>query len=160
VAEITPEPSGRFVTSSKIYRLVGMVLLTIMLFNGALLYWGIRQPPSVASLADYTTLPAYQAIVSKYPTDHITVTHVKGIFGKDNPDARQLAAFMLKTFGQVMVVSLPAEQSSIVVAGESLPFDRNTLATLLWANGETQFTIYDGLDVNAIVEDTLSAAVK
>jgi hypothetical protein len=88
------------------------------------------------------------------------VTHVKGVFDKDNPKVRQLAAFMLNTFSQVMVVSLPTGQSSIIVAGDTLPFDRNTLAALLWASGETQFTIYERSDLNALVENTLSASAN
>jgi hypothetical protein len=140
---------------------LGFVLLAIMvLFNAGLLYWGVTQSPSVPSVASDTILPAYQAIVSQYPTDQMTVTHVNGLFSTNNQNVRQVATSMLNTFSQVIVVSLPADQSTIVLAGDTLPFDRNSLASLLNASGETQFIIYEGPAVSAMLGNSPSSAGK
>jgi hypothetical protein len=104
-------------TGGKIRRLAVILLAIIVLVNAGLLFWGISLPPSESAAASDTALPAYEAIISQYSMDQMTVVHVNGVFSKDNQSAIQVVAFMLNAFSQVMVVSLPGSQSSIVLAG-------------------------------------------
>ncbi len=152
--------SNRATTSGRAKRLALVMISIAVLFNVGVLYWGTIQPASSPSLDANTPLPVYQAIVSRYPTDQMAVTHVNGMLSQDNQNARQLAASMLNTFSQIMVISLPAEKSSVVVAGNTLPFDRDSLASLLRANGETQFVIYEGSAVKALIGNVQPASGK
>jgi hypothetical protein len=138
-------------SARKPMRLVLVLMALVALSNAVVMYWGITQPVAAPLIDSDTTVPVYQAIVSQYTMDQVTVTHLNGTFNRENQNALQLTLSLLNTFSQVMVVSLPAEQSSIVLAGNTLPFDSDALASLLRAHGQTQFIIYEGPAISAIL---------
>jgi hypothetical protein len=85
---------------------------------------------------------------------------MSGTFSVDNLPARQFAASLLSMFDNVMVITLPADQSSLFIAGRVLPFDDAHLLELLEANGASPFVVYDTPAVQIIVGKVQPVAGK
>jgi hypothetical protein len=52
-----------------------------------------------------------------------------------------------------MIVTWASTETSIALAADELPFDRNGLIEVLYTNGETEFVIFETPAVKAIVGD-------
>jgi hypothetical protein len=160
VAQEAPEPAPRDATAStRSFRdtlrfivlrraVIGFVVL-IVGANVALLYWASAQESASGS----TTLnPAISVpvMLDQLVVDDVVVTRMPGRF-IDNPTAHQVVAPLLSQFDEVIVVTSASTGSSFALAADELPFDRDRLAEVLQANGETQFVIFDTPAVRAIV---------
>ena len=86
---------------------------------------------------------AYQAILAQPGAEQVIMTRVAGMFGMDRMPSQRVAAANLTLFDQVMVVTLPSAESSLILSGDTLPFDQATLTNILQANGVTQFIVFD-----------------
>ena len=117
-----------------------------------------QQPTTIPeTLAENSTF-TYQQIIDDLTTDQTVVARTAGVFSADNLISRQIAVSLLDLFDDVMVISLPEADLSIMIAGNPLTFDRNSLTEILQANGETQFIIFETPIVSAIAGDALSPA--
>ena len=96
-----------------------------------------------SSLIEVDDTAFYQAIIEKYGDNNITITYMSGIFGLESDSLNQVLVSFANLYEEVMVVSLPPIEGSIVFAGDVLPFDRNEMSTILLEKGETQFIIFE-----------------
>jgi hypothetical protein len=119
-----------------------LVILLLAVISLALLYWILAGAPASTAPED-GSVPFYHAVGEELAADQVVIIHMPGAFGVDNPVSRQLAASLLSQFDRIMLVTLPSQNESIAFAGETLPFDRDTLSEILLADGETQFIIFD-----------------
>jgi len=140
-------------------KLVALVVVLIVGANLAVVSWALAQPPSPrAGTGNASSI--VQGMIDQFRNDNLQITHMSGLFSAENLTARQFVASLLTVFDQVAVITFPATQSSIVIAGDTLPFDRNTLAEVLHASGETQFVIFDVPAVRAIAGEVLPTSSK
>lgn len=156
-----PAQSGTGVSTSASHRMARayspprpvMVLAIIVIgLNLVLLSWAWAQAPTSEQAAENPVVSA-QAVIEQVVTDDVQVTRMIGRFGLDNLTSRQFAAALLNLFDEVMVVTAASMDSSIVLAGDVLPFDRNSLANTLTANGVSQFLIFDTAAVRVMVSN-------
>jgi hypothetical protein len=134
--------SGRALRLLARVRPTTLVILLLSATSLALLYWILAGVPASTAPEDSSVL-FYDAISEELAADQVVIIHMPGAFGVDNLVSRPLAASLLSQFDRVMLVTLPSQNESIAFAGETLPFDRDTLSEMLLASGETQFIIYD-----------------
>jgi hypothetical protein len=131
------------------WRSVIVTALVILAGNIALISWiNLRLSQDSA----FTN----QAIIDQLAEYDVQVIPIEGRFGIDNLASRQATAALLAEFDEVIVVTWASAESSLALAADDLPFDRNSLTELLYANGETQFVIFEPLAVRAIVGDVSS----
>jgi hypothetical protein len=119
-----------------------LVILLLAVISLALLYWILAGVPASTAPED-PSVPFYHAISEELAADQVVIIHMPGAFGVDNLVSRQLVASLLSQFDKTILVTLPSQNESIVFAGETLPFDRDTLSGILLESGETQFIIFD-----------------
>ncbi len=133
--------------SRLLWRPLISVILVILSVNVVLVGWSLTQ----VSAGKPEPTAINQGIFDQLATYDVQVTHMDGQFGFDNINARQMTAKLLADHADVMIVSWASGESSIALAADALPFDRNGLTEILYASGETQFVIYDTDAVAAIV---------
>jgi hypothetical protein len=81
------------------------------------------------------------------------IVNMADVFSPDNPVARQLSSTLLATSANVIIVSFPTDQESVAFAGNTLPFDRDSLSELLRANGKTEFIIFDTSLLKLLIDE-------
>jgi spermidine synthase len=111
--------------------------------------------PAAYSLqtASLYSAPFYKAVSERLLPEGILVANLTSTFAPDDIVSRRIAASLLANFGEVMVITSASAGWSFAYAGQTLPFDRTTLADSLRANGELQFVIYETPIVRDIVGD-------
>lgn len=134
--------------------LVG-VIVVILGMNVGLYLWAASQPRQVA--VDPRTMPFYQTVTDRYGEQGIIILGLNEVLEPDNPNAPQIATSLLTLFNDVTVVNLPAAQTSIAFASQSLPFDANELTEIVHQSGEDEFTVLDTSDVRAVADNNLTA---
>jgi hypothetical protein len=147
----THDLNGIFRLLSRI-RPAALIILLLVSTNLALLYWTLTQK-TAASPLDNSAVPFFHAIADQLQTEGVVVVQTTGAFSPDNLTSRKMVSSLLTLFDNVVVVTMPSKQQSIIFAGNTLPFDQNTLSELLRANGEEQFIIYDTTTVKLIAGD-------
>ena len=160
LAQDTPEPAqhhpatleqGLRDTLRSVLRqraVLGGVLVMVAL-NLTLLYWASARESDSPSAALNPAI-SVPVMLDQLVTDDVVVIRMPGRF-IDNPASHQVVAALLPQFDEVVVVTSASTGSSFALAADHLPFDRNRLAEVLQANGETQFMIFDTPAVKAIV---------
>jgi hypothetical protein len=129
------------------------ILLVIVILVGVditLLSWARAQDAPLEPIAQ-NALMSYNAIIDELATRDVLVTYTAEPFGVSKGASQQAVAAFLQLYQEVMVVTLPSDQASILVAGDALPFDQSTLTDLLRANGVTEFIVFDTPAVQQIV---------
>lgn len=96
-------------------------------------------------------VPFYQAIETRLASGGFIVTGLITPFKPDERISRQIAAALLATFSEVMVITPPDLSWSLAVAADDLPFDRQSLSDLLHNSGVTEFILFDTPAVKAVV---------
>jgi hypothetical protein len=148
--------AGRFLRTS--LRPVLLIAIAIVLLNIGMIYWAFTQAPKTdhASIlaedadADIDTPAPSASLLDELAAEGVVVTQVNNRFGIDNGSALQVSAALLDTFDEVMVVTLMSTQSSMILAADELPFDRDQLTEILHTHGEVQFIVYDTNAVEAL----------
>ncbi len=97
--------------------------------------------------------PFYQTVAHHLTPRGVLVANLTSTFAPGDTVSRRIAASLLTTFKQVIVVTSPAAGWSFAYAGNDLPFSHTELEQSLRAHGETQFIIYDTDAVRFIVGD-------
>jgi spermidine synthase len=99
------------------------------------------------------SLPLYQAAADHLKPDGVFVANLTSAFEQDDIVSRRIAAGLLATFDEVIIVTPESVGWSFAYAGDDLPFDRHMIETALRDNGEIQFIIFDTPAVRVFVGD-------
>lgn len=126
-----------------------VVSLFIVGMNLALIYWAVIQAPK-SGQADENLVDLPQTLIDALAEDDVVVTRVSGRFGLDNTQALAMSATMLSLFDEVTIVTLALTDASLILASETLPYDRDQLTEILHTYGEVQFIIFETNAVEAI----------
>ncbi|MCC6611943.1 MAG: hypothetical protein IT320_00615 [Anaerolineae bacterium] len=129
---------------------VGALLIGLNLF---LLSWATVEA-SVPAGAGHNPDVSVETIIDQAIGGDVQVTRTIGRFGVDNPKSSEVAGALLSIYHDVMVVNAASMDSSIMLAADALPFDRNSLADTLSARGVTEFIIFDTPAVRALVDES------
>lgn len=110
------------------------------------------------SLLDINTVklysvPTYAALESRLASDGVVVTSLITPFKPDERISRQIAASLLQTFDEVMVIAPSTLEWGVAIAADDLPYDRQTLSDLLNDGGSAEFVLFDTPAVEAVVGD-------
>ena len=133
-------------------RLVGIVIAIIVLINVGLGSWVYRQPSVLADVGGEIR-PFYQEVADRYAGQGVIILQINEPIMQENPAAQQYAASLLTLFDDLLIVSLPQQQSSIVFASQSLPFDQNELTAIMQSQGDLHAIILDTSTVIAVRDD-------
>jgi len=134
--------------TSRIWMLTGVIVMIIGL-NISLYAWALSQRSGQVTV-DPRTIPFYQIVKDRYAGQGVIILGINEVLEPDNPGAQQIASSLLTLFNDVIVVTLPAERTSIAFASYALPFDQNTLLEILRQSGEDEFSILGISDVRAL----------
>ncbi len=97
--------------------------------------------------------PFYKAVAEHLAPGGVLVANLTSTFSPDDVVSRRIAASLLTSFKQVIVVTSASAGWSFAYASDALPFDQQALETALREKGEVQFIIFDTPAVQAIVGD-------
>ncbi len=132
--------------------LVGAAVVLVLVANVTLVAWAsARQPEPVA--VDPRSIPFYRTVSEQYAGQGVVILGLNEVLEPDNPNAPQMATSLLTLFGDVIVVNLPAAQTSIAFASQTLPFDANELSEIVRQSGEDEFTVLDVSGVRALTDN-------
>lgn len=132
--------------------LVGAALVLVVAGNLAVVSWALAQRSEQVAV-DPRDTPFYQTVTEQYAGQGVIILGINGIMGPDNPAAPQIAMSLVTLFDDVMVVTLPATQTSIAFASHRLPFNQDVLAEIVRQSGEDEFVILDSAAVRAMADD-------
>ncbi len=150
-ADITANPSKKKPQLVSLFRWMILGSVLIIGVNVALVYWAVTQQ-AVAIPTVTNPVPVYEAIIEGFPQNEMTVTRVLGLFDSDNPAMNKFVTSLVSLYHDVIVVTVPSAQSSIVIAGDKLPFDRQALSDFLLGRGEIEFNIFDTLAIKRLID--------
>lgn len=122
----------------------------LLLVNGGLLVWGaaLNNLDSRPDAAPYH----YYILVEELAGETATITHFTGVFSPADDLSRRTAAALLAGFPVVQILSLPALNASIAVAGDTPALTSDTIIELMAWIEETEYIFYDTPIVRAIVD--------
>ena len=137
--------------SKKMWAFVGVALLIISL-NITLFSWASGQQFEQTPI-DPWTMPFYQTVTERYAGQGVVILSINEVLEPDNVNAPQIAASLLTLFNDVMAVTLPASQTSIVFASQTLPFDANVLSEIVSQSSEDEFIILEMSDIQLLASN-------
>lgn len=140
-------------SASRIWSLAGVVVVLIIGLNVALYTWASGQQ-SGQTVVDPRTIPFYQTVTDRYGGQGVIILGINEVLDPDNSNAPQIATSLLTLFNDVIVVILPASQTSIAFASQDLPFDPNVLSEIVRQSGEDEFVVLGMSDVRALAYNT------
>lgn len=129
--------------------LLAAVVGIVLVANIAVFSWASGQAAEQITV-DPTAVPFYQLVTDQYAGQGVIILGVNEVMTAENPAAQPIATSLLTLFDDVMVVTLPSSNVSIVFASAALPFNQEELTTLVQASGETDFVVLDTTAVRAI----------
>lgn len=145
-----PSASQPIVTRRQQLRPLLLLALCIVGMNAALVYWAVTQAPESRQDVNYNVAEAPQTLIEQLAEGDVIVTRVNGRFGLNNAQSLEIGATMLNLFDEVTVVTLVPTNATLILASETLPYDRDQLTEILHTYGEFQFIIFDTIAVEAI----------
>lgn len=121
----------------------------MLLVNGGLLVWGVavNDAPAEDAAAPYH----FYILVEELAGEGVTLTHFSGVFNPIDADSRRTAAMLLAGFPAVQILSLPALDASIAVAGDEPVLDSDLIIELMDWIEETEYVFYDTATIRALV---------
>ncbi len=134
-------------------RPVSLVIPVLVVLNVMLLMWLATATQPVlteAKIPETINIGFHNLIEEEVLADGGVIVETQGIFGIDNPFSRTLGATLLEQYSNVFAVSLPNENSTTLVATNTLGLSRDDIVDLLHQIGETNFIIFDTPTVQAI----------
>lgn len=99
--------------------------------------------------------PFFRAVADRMNLHGVFSVNLTSTFEPNDEISRRIAAGLLQTFDDVMVVTPASAGWSFAYASDDLPFNRLALEAALQASGETNFVIYETPAVRAFVGDAL-----
>ncbi len=97
--------------------------------------------------------PFYLMIAQRLAPNGVLVANMTSPFSLDDPVSRRIAAGLLRTFDDVMIVTADSVGWSFAYAGDNLPFDTAAVEAALRESGEVKYVIYDTPAVRALTGD-------
>jgi spermidine synthase len=97
--------------------------------------------------------PFYLIVSQHLAPNGVLVANLTSPFSPDDPVSRRIAAGLLRTFDDVMVVTAESVGWSFAYAGDNLPFDTAAVEAALRESGEVKYAIYDTPAVRALTGD-------
>jgi|GEM_PF-548831 len=131
-----------------LYRPVTWIIILLIATNFASLGW-ILANRSVDYI--YTLPQFYEPLLAELESDGVTIVEVPDLFGITNTHSLETVHLLSETNSEIYVVVFPSNQRSVILAGNNLSFDRDTLTEWLHSNGQVEFIIFDPLAVDAII---------
>ncbi|KAA3664499.1 MAG: hypothetical protein DWQ04_05380, partial [Chloroflexi bacterium] len=128
---------------------VSLSMVFVVTFNVVLGSWVYRQQSALV-VEDGEIRPFYQEVADRYAGQGVVILQINEVITPENPAAQQYASSLLTLFDDLLIVSLPEQQSSIVFASQSLPFDRNELTVILQKYGKKQAIVLDTAAVSSV----------
>lgn len=119
----------------------------IVLLNVALVV-GITSLPGEGGLSADSFV--YPSLIDQLTVDGVVVARTAGRFGFNAPP-NPLVVALAEQFPALTVISLSATDTTLVLAGETIPHTSNEIIDILHSNGETQFVILDDAAVRLIL---------
>jgi spermidine synthase len=95
--------------------------------------------------------PFFAEIARHMNPGGVFVANLTSEFTPDDEVSRRIAAGLLATFDEVMVITPESVGWSFAYASDDLPFDRAAIETALHDSGESQFVLYETPAVRAFV---------
>ncbi len=125
----------------------------LLIANVILLVWLFQteqppQPPEETAIE--FNVPFYFSVQDQIFANNGVIIEMDGIFGIDNPSSRQMSATLLEQYKNVIVVSLPTQHTTTLIASNTLFISRDDISTLLHNIGQTNFIIFEREIVQAI----------
>lgn len=131
---------------------IGIVILIV---NIGFVY-GANRLKSPDTLVIERATPTHHLIADQLREEGAIVSQISGAFNLDDISVLQLAGGMLNTYDSVIILSLVEHDLSLMIAGNDLGLDADSLTALLHDNGETEFVIYDTPVVRVLAESIAS----
>jgi spermidine synthase len=115
----------------------------------------VADTPAAFSIQPATlySVPFYQSIHDHLTPNGIFVGNMTSEFIPGDTISRRVAATLLQTFDEVVVITPASVGWSFVLAADQLPFSRAELENVLRQRGEVQFSTFDTAAVRAVVGD-------
>jgi spermidine synthase len=112
-------------------------------------------PPAAYSIQTATlySQPFYQEVHHHLALDGVFAANLTSIFAPDDLVSRRIAAGLLMTFDDVIVVTAESVGWSFAYASDNLPFGTEVLEAALRRSGEVNYAIFDTPAVRAFVGD-------
>lgn len=109
--------------------------------------------PAAYSLQTATlySQPFFQTVHSHLAPDGVFVVNLTSTFGADDLVSRRIAAGLLMTFDDVIVVTAESVGWSFAYASDNLPFNTAVIESALQQSGEARYAIFDTPAVRAFV---------
>ena len=82
---------------------------------------------------------------------NVIILEAPDTFGIENKHSIEIIRALSTSYEQIYVVAFPSDSHSVIFAGNTLSFDRDTLTEWLHANGQIEFIIFDPASVNVIL---------
>ncbi len=152
LTEAAQEPMQSTALSGLRSALVPILLVCggLAVMNVVLLSWA-RAYPSDLLLVEEDFLSSTDIFVNELAGQDVLVTRLPGAFSLNSSSSLQLAASYTDLYAALFVVSLPADDTTIMIAGDSVPFDQNGLMEMLQTSGLSQFVIFDAAAIEPFV---------
>jgi spermidine synthase len=99
--------------------------------------------------------PFFRAVADRMNLRGVFSVNLTSTFEPNDDISRRIAAGLLQTFDDVIIVTPASAGWSFAYASDDLPFDRQALEAALKASGETNFIIYETPAVRVFVGSTL-----
>jgi hypothetical protein len=106
------------------------------------------EPVTIPVAAD--SVPVYHGMVERF-ADEVLIVHMNETFNVNDPASHSVARSLLADYEEVMVIVLPAAESSILLASDQLPFEQEAITDILHRYGATNFVIFDPALVRVVV---------
>lgn len=97
--------------------------------------------------------PFYLMIAQRLEANGVFVANMTSPFGPDDLVSRRIAAGLLRTFDDVIVVTAESVGWSFAYASDNLPFEVAAVEAALRESGEVKFVIYDTPAVRVLTGD-------
>ncbi len=121
----------------------GVVLLLITNMAGLVWVTGQENNNNENNTSETNQLSQSQALLETLDTDGVFIVEVNDVFSFENTPMLEIIVTLLPDYDEVIVLSLVSSESSLILAGNDLAFDQNSLTESLTAIGETQYIIFD-----------------
>ncbi len=149
--DVTSTPSMKSHWLTSLVRWVILAVVIVIGVNVTLVYWAVTQQAAAIPTVS-NPIPVYEAIIEGFPQNEMTVTRMTGLFGSDNTAMNKFATTLVSLYPNVIIVTVPSAQSSIFIAGDTLPFDRQALSDFLLGQGEIEFNIFDTIAIKRLID--------
>ncbi|MGB1285290.1 MAG: hypothetical protein ACPG7F_02055 [Aggregatilineales bacterium] len=137
------------IQQTSVYRNAAIgICMVLIAVNALLTVWLVTVD---APVVDVDEIADYSQIVASMQAAGVSIHYLPGDVFLQNPIAQQIARDLLKIFDEMMILTLPHADLTIIFAANRLPYDTDTLTMLLNNAGERGFIVFDTVAIRALV---------